>query len=54
MDKEQFENLAIIIAATILAGRKLSQVPSNSPAQLAVIADSVADARRILRYVCNN
>jgi hypothetical protein len=43
MDKEQFENLAIIIAATILAGRKLSQVPSNSPAQLYASEQTMVD-----------
>jgi hypothetical protein len=38
----------IAIAAAILAARKLSTVPRNSPAYVAAIADAVADARRIV------
>jgi hypothetical protein len=41
----------IAIVAAILAARKLSTVPPNSPAYVAAIADAVADARRIVDRV---
>jgi integrase len=37
----------IAIVTAILAARKLSTVPQNSPAYVAAIADAVSDARRI-------
>jgi hypothetical protein len=41
----------IAIVAAILAARKLSTVPPNSPAYVAAIADAVADARKIVDRV---
>jgi urease gamma subunit len=41
----------IAIVAAILAARKLSSVPQNSPAAVAAIADAVTDARRIVDRV---
>jgi hypothetical protein len=41
----------IAVVAAILAARKLSTVPQNSPAYVATIADAVADATRIVERV---
>ena len=41
----------IAIVAAILAARKLSTVPPNSPAAVAAIADAVSDAKRIVDRV---
>jgi hypothetical protein len=41
----------IAIVAAILAARRLSTVPPNSPAYVAAIADAVADARKIVERV---
>ena len=41
----------IAIVAAILAARKLSTVPRNSPAYVAAIANAVADAKRIVDRV---
>ena len=45
------EQAVIAIVAAILAARKLSTVPPNSPAYVAAIADAVSDARRIVDRV---
>jgi hypothetical protein len=50
MDK-QFEHLAIVIAATILAARKLATAPRSSPSYVAAISDAVSDASRIVEKV---
>jgi hypothetical protein len=42
------KQVVIAIVAAILAARKLSSVPPNSPAGVAAITDAVADARRIV------
>jgi hypothetical protein len=41
----------VAIVAAILAARKLSSFPPNSPAAVAAIANAVADARRIVERV---
>jgi hypothetical protein len=42
------KQVVIAIVAAILAARKLSSVPPNSPAGVAAITDAVADALRII------
>ena len=49
--KTNRKQAVIAIVAAILAARKLSTVPQNSPAYVAAIADAVADARRIVDRV---
>jgi hypothetical protein len=41
----------IAVCASILAARKLTTVPRNSPAYVAAIANAVSDARRIVEQI---
>jgi len=41
----------IAVCASILAAQKLANVPRNSPAYVAAIADAISDARRIVEQI---
>lgn len=48
---DERRKIALLLAASILAARRIATVPKGSPAYVAAIADAIRDAEQILARI---
>jgi hypothetical protein len=48
---DERRKIALLLAASILAARRIATAPKNSPAYVSAIADAIRDAEQILSRI---
>jgi hypothetical protein len=48
---DERRKIALLLAASILAARRIATAPKNSPAYVSAIADAIQDAEQILSRI---